>query len=174
MQSDDAHRIREATSILDDLRRVVRKLRESSREAEQRLGVTGAQLFVLRTLSHEQALSVNELAARTRTHQSTVSTVVRRLVERGLVTRKASAEDARRVALSVTKSGLALLAKAPLAAQDDLILGIERLSREHRRTLASSLRTLVTSMGLDAQEPAMFFEEEPAETAKKRSPRGLP
>lgn len=160
-------------SILDDLRRVVRKLRESSREAEQRLGVTGAQLFVLRTLSQAKSLSVNELSARTRTHQSTVSTVVRRLVERGLVTRKSSVEDARRVELSVTKSGLSLLSKAPLAAQDDLILGIERLSREQRRTLASSLRTLVTTMGLDAQEPAMFFEEETPAPPKKRKQRGL-
>src|SRR4051794_24798768 len=109
MQLADARRIRDATSILDDLRRVVRKLRESSREAEQRLGVSGAQLFVLRTLSGGERLSVNELATRTRTHQSTVSGVVSRLVESGLVKRESSPRDARRVELSVTPRGISLL-----------------------------------------------------------------
>ena len=167
MQLSDAQRIREATSILDDLRRVVRKLRESSREAEQRLGVSGAQLFVLRALSNGEALSVNELAVRTRTHQSTVSGVLGRLVERGLVKRKLSLTDARRAELSVTERGLSLLAQAPLAAQDHLILGIERLPREQRRALASSLRDLVVAMDLEGQEPAMFFEEEPPIAPKK-------
>ena len=173
MQSPDASRIREATSILDDLRRVVRKLRESSREAEQRLGVSGAQLFVLRALSNGEALSVNELATRTRTHQSTVSGVVSRLVERGLVKRRLSLADARRAELSVTETGLRLLGQAPLAAQDDLILGIERLPRAQRSALAASLRALVVAMELEAQEPAMFFEEDlPVQKRKKQS--GLP
>jgi DNA-binding MarR family transcriptional regulator len=177
MQLADARRIREATSILDDLRRVVRKLRESSREAEQRLGVSGAQLFVLRTLSGGERLSVNELATRTRTHQSTVSGVVSRLVDSGLVKRESSARDARRVELSVTPRGISLLAQAPLAAQDDLVLGIERLSGEQRAALASSLRALVVAMDLEAQEPAMFFEEEapsPARTRAKKSKSAAP
>ncbi len=175
MQLAGAQRIREATSILDDLRRVVRRLRESSREAERRLGVSGAQLFVLRALSNGESLSVNELSARTRTHQSTVSGVLSRLIERGLVKRKPSPSDARRAELSVTDRGLSLLAQAPLAAQDDLILGIERLPREQRRALASSLRALVGAMELEGQEPAMFFEEEAQSSPKKRKQQnGLP
>src|SRR5262245_46150204 len=94
-----AHSAPEATAILDDLRRLVRVLRESSRAAEAILGVTGAQLFVLKTLAGEPVLSLNTLAERTRTHQSTVSVVVKRLVARGLVTRTTSSVDARRIQL---------------------------------------------------------------------------
>jgi DNA-binding MarR family transcriptional regulator len=175
MQASEVERIRDATSILDDLRRVVRALRESSRDSEQRLGVSGAQLFVLQTLSSSDSLSVNQLAARTRTHQSTVSGVVSRLVDRGLVTRTVSASDARRVELSLTRSGRALLARAPLAAQDDLILGIERLAREQRRALASSLRALVVAMDLETEQPAMFFEDDESSHAiekKRKKQRG--
>lgn len=157
----------DSTSILDDLRRVVRSLRESSRDAEQRLGVTGAQLFVLRALSTGRAMSVNELAERTRTHQSTVSVVVKRLVDRGLVTRGTSPADGRRIELSLTKRGLSLLARAPLAAQDKLITGVERLPRAHRKALAEALRALVTMMELDAAEPSMFFEEETRASERK-------
>ena len=97
---------------------------------------------------------------RTRTHQSTVSVVVKRLVERGLVKRTPSAHDARCVELAATKRGLALLARAPLAAQDELIAGVERLTPAQRSALASSLHALVVAMQLDAEPPAMFFEED--------------
>jgi DNA-binding MarR family transcriptional regulator len=151
---------REAIEVLDHLRRIVRVLRESSRESEALLGVTGAQLFVLKALAGSPALSLNDLAARTRTHQSTVSVVVSRLVTRGLVRRAPSAADRRRVELSLTSRGRALLSRAPLAAQHALIEGIERLPRAQRKGLAAALRSLVGAMQLQDEAPAMFFEED--------------
>jgi DNA-binding MarR family transcriptional regulator len=161
------------TQLLDDLRRIVRALRQSSREAERTLGVSGAQLFVLRSLLDTRALSLNELAARTRTHQSTVSVVVKRLVERGLVLRHACQLDARRLELSLSKRGRALLERAPLAAQDKLIEGVERLPAAARQTLADSLHGLVVAMQLEDEAPRMFFEEEDvaAGTARKKTVR---
>ena len=146
--------------ILDDLRRIVRVLRESSRDTEQQLGVSGAQLFVLKALSGSRAISLNDLAARTYTHQSTVSMVVKRLVDRGLVSRATSQLDARRVELELTRRGRALLARAPRATQDRLIEGLEKLSRKERLALATALHHWVEAMQLDNEEPAMFFEEE--------------
>ena len=149
---------RDTTAVLNDLRRIVRALRESSRAAERRLGVTGAQLFVLRALAGTQALSLNELAERTHTHQSTVSVVVKRLAARRLVRRKTSPLDRRRIALSVTAHGRVVLERAPLAAQDVLVDGLDRLADEDRHALAVALRRLVAAMGLRAAEPTMFFE----------------
>jgi DNA-binding MarR family transcriptional regulator len=158
----------EITGVLDDLRRIVRVLRQSSRAAQQKLGVTGAQLFVLNVLSTETSLSTNELARRTLTHQSTVSVVVKRLVTRGLVSRATSKTDARSVELALTARGRALLRKAPGAAQEELIAGIERLSPAKRGALASALRELVVTMRLADEEPSMFFEdEEPTPSRKK-------
>ncbi len=152
----------EAVEVLDHLRRIVRVLRESSRASESLLGVTGAQLFVLRAL-----------AERTRTHQSTVSVVVRRLVARGFVRRTVSRSDRRQLELSLTSKGRAVLSRAPLAAQDALIEGIERLAPAERKALASALGALVRAMHLEQQAPAMFFEE-PARSrdgGRKRSRR---
>src|SRR4051812_40175859 len=86
----------ETRAILDAVRRIVRTLHESSRASEKSLGLTAAQLFVLHKLSDAPGLSLNALAAQTHTHQSSVSTVVSRLVERGLVLRTPAADDARR------------------------------------------------------------------------------
>lgn len=150
----------EVTSILDDLRRIVRVLRESSRSAEQVHGVSGAQLFALNVLAQSSPLSMNELAARTRTHQSTVSVVIKRLVAAKLVSRVVSEEDGRRLELAVTLKGRALLAKSPLAAQERLIEGIELLGRKDRKLLATALHRLVGSMQLVDEAPTMFFEDD--------------
>jgi DNA-binding MarR family transcriptional regulator len=168
----------ESTAILDDLRRLVRVLRESSRAAESELGVTGAQLFVLRALAGTPALSLNALAARTRTHQSSVSVVVKRLVARGFVSRTASAEDARCLELKLTRRGRLLLERAPLAAQDRVIHGIEALPAQQRALLAGGLQALLRAMGSEDDAPEMFFEENsvaasPATHSSKRSQRSV-
>ena len=150
----------ETTAVLDHFRRIVRTLRESSRAAETNLGVTGAQLFVLRALAGPDPSSLNQVAARTHTHQSTVSVVVKRLVDQRLVRRTVSPLDGRHLQLSLTPRGRAVLRRAPLAAQDGLIAGLEALSDADRRRLATTLGRLVAAMGLGAAAPAMFFEEE--------------
>src|ERR1700688_4078890 len=91
--------------VLDAIRRMVQALRESSRLAESRVGLSGAQLFVLRTAADSPGLSLNELAARTRTHQSSVSVVVTRLAQKGLVQKRTADGDARRVEVRLSPSG---------------------------------------------------------------------
>jgi DNA-binding MarR family transcriptional regulator len=162
-----------ATSrLLDDLRRIVQALRESSRTAQQTLGVSGAQLFVLKALSGSEPLSLNQLATRTRTHQSTVSVVVKRLVEHRLVARAISSQDGRQVELLPTAAGRALLRRAPGAAQERILEGLEKLSAAECEALANALRGLVIAMGLGDQRPQMFFEE--TAPAEKRRGRGKP
>lgn len=153
-------KMKETTAVLDGLRRIVRVLRESSREAESKLGVSGAQLFALKALSEARQLSLSELAERTRTHQSSVSVVVKRLVRSKLVARKASPEDARQLELSLTPRGRALLKRAPNAAQDRLILAVEALPRGERQALGRVLAHLSEAMGAADTAPQMFFEEQ--------------
>lgn len=146
-------------TVLDNVRHIVHALRESSRWAEKHVGLSSAQLFVLQKLGEAPALSVNELAARTRTHQSSVSTVVARLVKAGLLKRSRSAEDARRAELSLTARGRRLVDRAPDLAQERLIHSVERLSPARRRTLARILRDVSRGMDTVGKVPAMFFED---------------
>lgn len=161
----------DVTEILDDFRRIVKVLRESSRAAEQRLGVSGAQLFVLRALAEERTLSLNALAERTRTHQSTVSVVVKRLARRNLVRRRQSSTDRRRLELELSPRGRTLLAHAPFAAQDELIAGLERIGARDRRVLGRVLRNLAKHMGLHHDPATMFFEEVRSTRPRKRIQR---
>ena len=155
--------------VLDAVRRIVQALHESSRWAEKHLGLTGAQLFVLQQLADSPGLSLNELAARTHTHQSSVSTVVARLVDRGLVVRAPAAADARRLELRLSPRGRKLVQKAPNVAQQRLIEGIERLSVSRRRALAASLEALTSAMAVGGGDAVMFFDE--AMRRRRRAPR---
>ena len=162
-------RITDVQSILDSFRRIVRVLRESSRAAEQRVGLSGAQLFVLQTLAHSPSLSLNELAERTRTHQSTVSVVVSKMVDRGLVERSASPADARRLVLALSKEGRELLRRAPDAAQEKLIFGIEKLPARERTRLSTLLNHLSETMEVADQEAGMMFDDDAPRRPTRRS-----
>ncbi len=148
-------------AVLDSIRRIVRALRESSRNTERSVGLGAAQLFVLQRLAGAPPLSINELADRTLTHQSSVSVVVSRLVRGGLVERTRAAEDGRRVEITLTPAGRALLARAPAAAQDRLIGALGLLGVAARKDLASHLGRLVEAMALPLHHPPMFFESAP-------------
>src|ERR1051326_783354 len=86
----------EVTEALGAIRRFVRVLRMSAAGAERETGLSSAQLFVLHLLKEGAAGSMTDLANRTMTDQSSVSTVVSRLEQKGLVSRTPSPTDARR------------------------------------------------------------------------------
>src|SRR6185295_14617640 len=101
---------RHAREVLDAIRQIVQALRQSSRAAEKHAGLSGAQLFVLQAVAESPGLSLNELAERTRTHQSSVSAVVSRLVSSGLVRRVTAEDDARRAEIRLSAAGTRRLA----------------------------------------------------------------
>ncbi len=148
-------------AALDSLRRLVRALRASAHSAERGLGISGAQLFVLRELAAEPGASLSRLADRTSTDPSSVSVVVARLVARGLVARRRHPTDARRALLALTAKGQTLLRKAPEPVQARLVEVLRGLPRKQLRQLSESLAGVVDALGLAAGAATMFFEDEP-------------
>jgi DNA-binding MarR family transcriptional regulator len=155
--------------ILDSIRRLVRLLRLSDRAAQTEVGLSGAQLFVLQELFRSPSLSLNELAERTRTDQSSVSVVVTRLVDSGLVTRDRDTRDARRLVLNLTKSGRSAVQKAPGVAQERIIEIVEKLSAAERKRFAESFEHLVTELGGEPGAAPMLFTDE--DDGRSRRPR---
>ena len=151
---------RDVTMVMDSLRAVVRALRISTRAIEKEIGISGAQLFVLQQLAEAPARSVNELAERTSTHQSSVSTVVSRLVERGLARRAPSAEDGRRMEISISEQGRKLQQAAPRTVQMTMQETLRRMDPAQVRALADGLAALVREGRFAEQPVPMFFEDE--------------
>jgi DNA-binding MarR family transcriptional regulator len=156
-------------SSLEAFRRIVQTLRTSAREAEQRTGLTSAQLLALQQLAHSPGASVNDLAALTFTHQSSVSVVVRRLVKRRLVEKVASADDKRRVRLQLTSAGAALIRRSPEPGQERLVSGISSLAPAARRAFARSLCDIARAV--TARTEASRLAHRPSQPARARSRR---
>jgi DNA-binding MarR family transcriptional regulator len=127
---------------VDAIRAIIQSIRISGRAVEQQLGISSAQLYILQELSERPAQSINDLAYNTFTHQSSVSMVVSRLVDSDLVRRSHSRGDARRVSISLTPAGRAIVRKAPYTAQTRLVDGLRTLSRHELRALGDYLETV--------------------------------
>lgn len=146
--------------VLESIRSIVRALHISTRAAERVYGLSGAQLFVLQKLREDDGATINQLAERTLTHQSTVSVVVRRLAAHELVNRRTAKDDARKIEVFLTAAGRRLVERAPEAAQQRLIEVLEGLSTEKRTKLACLLGEVVIEAGFALTEPPLFFEDE--------------
>ena len=150
----------DSRNVLDAIRRIVQVLRKTAQTAEKKVGLSAAQLFVVRKLAETQMLSVGELAQRTATSQSSVSEVVQRLVTSGLVSRQRSARDARSVELSLTEAGRELAARSPAAVQDTVLEALNRMNPNDRKQLSRLLGILMDEVGIAHISPTMLFEEE--------------
>ena len=144
--------------VIDCIRRIVHGLEIGSRAAQKSVGLSGAQLFVLQTLAVGGAMSVNELAATSHTHQSSVSVVVRRLVQAKLVKRVLSSGDARRLELTVTQAGRRVLEANFVTPQERLFSSLDRLAPPRLAELRSLLEEVVSVSGMSSGTAPMFFE----------------
>src|SRR5687768_3198947 len=149
VSSNHVERSDDVGVILDALRSIVRELRLASREAEQRVGVHGAQLHALRQLADSPTMSLTELADRTHTDISSVSVVVSRLVEQGLVTRKAADDDRRRLSLTLTARGRGIIRRAPETGSSRLLRAASHLSDREMHALSLSLSKIVDGLRRD-------------------------
>lgn len=158
------------TSSVDSIRRLVRVLRVAAQRTQAAAGVSAAQLFVLQQLRDDNALSVNELAARTLTDRSSVADVVDRLSAQGLVTREVDAADRRRAAVRITAAGRRTLSRAPDAPTTMLIAGLRSLPLREQTALARSLERLHRAMGTSDEPATMLFADADERSRTRRAP----
>jgi DNA-binding MarR family transcriptional regulator len=137
--------------VAQDVRALLGALSQSARAVEERTGLTNAQLFLLTQLVQHGPLSVNELAARVKTGQSTVSIVAGRLERAGLVERTRSETDRRRVMLRASRAGQRLLKQVLAPPLPDLRVAIEALTPSEYRALTVGLRALLRALGVSAR-----------------------
>jgi len=95
----------ESLEFLQLLWALVHALQSLSKHMESSLGVTGPQRLVLRIVGRSPGISAGELAHVLRVHPSTLTGVLRRLQERGYLTRTADAADGRRSLFALTRKG---------------------------------------------------------------------
>src|SRR5215831_17037629 len=88
--------------VLDFMRllwSIEHRLQRVSKRMASELGITGPQRLVLRVVGRFPGISASELAHIVRLHPSTITGILQRLVERGLLERQRDPGDGRRARL---------------------------------------------------------------------------
>jgi DNA-binding MarR family transcriptional regulator len=80
-------------------------LQSASKRMEAALGVTAPQRLVVRIIGRFPGISAGEVSEILHLHPSTLTGILQRLGQRGLVVRRADPADARRVLLELTAKG---------------------------------------------------------------------
>lgn len=109
--------------------------------------LTPRQYAVLLTVSQNEGLSQTQLVDKTGIDRSTLADIVRRMLKKGLLSRRRTREDARAYAVRLTEDGWKTLRNAePVARRvDERILSA--LPPAQRERFLADLGTIVTALG---------------------------
>jgi DNA-binding MarR family transcriptional regulator len=122
-------------------------LARTSRAMQARLGVTGPQRLVLRIVWQSPGISAGDLARVMHLHPSSLTGVLRRLVQRGLLRRRAHPGDSRRAVLTITPRGRATARPAAASAEERVRRALSALPRARVEAAQEVLAALAASLG---------------------------
>lgn len=146
--------------IVQSFRRIFKAIHQYSEEVLKEFGVTGPQLWLLKTLRIEGGTSVSELSQMMYLHISTVSGIIDRLEEKGYVARKRGRADRRVVMVHLTDAGKRIVDKAPEPSQGKLLYSLQNLSQKEVLEMRRALQKIVRLMEVEEMEVRFFFSEE--------------
>jgi len=132
--------------FLRSLWEVDHALARASRDMQRRLGTTGPQFLALRLIQQVPGISAGELARVMHLHPSSLTGVLRRLRDRGLIRRTAHPRDSRRAVLNLTAKGRKLTRISPGTVEARTRRALEGLTPAQLATAREVLGVLARSM----------------------------
>lgn len=158
--------------VMDQVRRIFRRVDALSRRAERVTGLTSPQLWTLKVLRESGCVDVPTLARRMRLHPSTLGKVLERLESRGLVEWRRPRRAGGPPRAAVTGGGEYIGARAPAVAQELLLDGLRRLSPDGLASVSSGVQRLVHMLGAAETPAQLLYSEEVNLHPRRRASRG--
>jgi DNA-binding MarR family transcriptional regulator len=134
-------------SIVTALRRIIRAIDLHSRDLLQNYGLTAPQLMTLQELARLQPVPVGVLSGAVHVSQATMTGILDRLEQRGMVLRTRDGVDRRSVTITLTAEGAKLQKKAPSLLQDQFREKLARLKPSEQANMLSVLQQIGAMMG---------------------------
>jgi DNA-binding MarR family transcriptional regulator len=146
--------------MLIAMRRVMRAVDLHSRRLMQSHGLTGPQALVLQAVVSKVEITAGDLAGRISLSQATVTDIVRRLEQRGLLTRARSESDRRRVIVRPTLDGIALMQATPPLLQETFTRRFGELKQWEQLQLLASLQRIAELMDAEQLDVAPLLSSD--------------
>ena len=140
------------------LRQIQRRTEQASRRLASLAGLTPSQLLVMQTLSERGETSSGEVSKLTQLKHTTITSLVDKLESRGLLSRRRSDQDRRRVWLTLLPAGEEVLTAAPDLLQDMFQTRFNRLPDWHQSMLVSSLERVAALLDAEELEAAPILD----------------
>ena len=147
--------------VLVSMRRIIQAIDLHSRYLLRNYGLTGPQLVILQEMAKYKEISIGELAKSISLGQATVTGILTRLENRGLVVRRRSNSDKRRVFVRTTDDCQQLLASAPPPIQETFMDQFNNLLDWEQTLILSALQRLVSMIGASALNAEPILATEP-------------
>jgi DNA-binding MarR family transcriptional regulator len=132
------------------LRRILKATASNVRTVAHKTGLTASQLLVLQVLKTRGETLTGNLAKAVDLKQATISILLDKLQERGLVERQRGQTDRRRVWVRITDTGKQVLESAPDLLQETFRSRFRDLAEWEQASLVAALLRVVSL--LDAEE----------------------
>ena len=138
--------------VLITIRQIVRAIDLHSKKLAKTYGLTGPQLIVLQEIADRGTLSTGDLAKNISLSHATVTSIIDRLVARGLVSRLRGTTDKRKMYLELTEEGVRQVANSPSMLQDTFVNSFNSLKDWEQSLLLSSIQRIAAMMKADEIE----------------------
>lgn len=132
------------------LRQIQRRTEQASKKLAAQAGLTPSQLQVMQILAERGEISAGEVSNLTQLKHATITSLVDKLVARGLMARRRSETDRRRVWLMLLPDGQAAITSAPDLLQETFQVRFQTLPDWHQAMLVSALERVAAI--LDASD----------------------
>ncbi len=143
---EPAERLDPVLVFLRSLWEVDHALARASRDMQRRLGTTGPQFLALRIVEQVPGISAGDLARVLHLHPSSLTGVLRRLGQRGLIRREPHPRDSRRAVLNVTTKGRRVARISPGTVEARTRRALESLASSQLATAREVLGVVARSM----------------------------
>ncbi|MCO8145484.1 MarR family winged helix-turn-helix transcriptional regulator [Rhodovulum tesquicola] len=121
------------------LRRILRATELYGRDLARAAGLTPVQIRVLQIVAETGQSTPKAISARMGVSQPTMTTLIDRLVAKGLVERRRSEADRRQMNIFVTEAGREAIARAPDPLHDRYVAAFEALPDWEQAMLVAAL-----------------------------------
>ncbi|WP_417488523.1 MarR family winged helix-turn-helix transcriptional regulator [Maricaulis sp.] len=144
--------------VLIAVRRIVRAVDLHSKKLMKASGLTSSQRIVLQTLVQKGSVTPGVIAREVSLSQPTVTVILDRLEQRGLISRQRSQTDRRSVHIEINDAGRQCLADAPPALQSGFLRSFGGLADWEQQMLIASLQRLAELMSAEDVDAAPILD----------------
>lgn len=148
--------------VLIKLRKIIRSINLESKRIEKQYSISIPQLLALQYLAQQANFqsSASEMRNYLKLNASTISGIISRLENKGLVAKLPNFSDKRKSQIAITEKGMKLLKNAPTTLFEKLSTELETLSAAQLKSLHLNIDFLVKAMDAEDIDAAPILTSE--------------